>query len=780
MKHVSLRRRLLCGFLPAVLLFTSCAPKAEVESKPPAPDDPPEAVAVVEDSPAFTLDQETFAITFKSNGKEIAVSMPSSPRKVENYTKEESVTHWSYPEEGISVEVEPKKGYLGVTIRSDVKEDNSFQWPVVAGSEYLIPLGEGKRIPGKDAVWVDYLAGEKVNVMEQLSMPFWATIDGDYAVLCIMENPFRSTMDFNNKEPLGFALSHYYPEIDTEKENRFRFYLTKNNPVDIAKTYKNYVVEQGKFVTLAQKEEQNPNIEKLYGAPFIYIFNDRVLVPEDVNWPAFRSALSAGKLKAVEKLLGNTSSGTEILEVLGQLEKQDYIDQYQKNAICLGLSEILQKKDFYTPAAFPIKTDEMDKLIGKGLDQLNDMEWIQLNKQALFDNLPNVFVPVEQWNDDATTGLIEKLKEAGLDRAWLGLNGGWQQAYAKPELVPAAEKAGYLVGPYDSYHSIHKPGEEQWSTAAFPDQELYENATVTNQKGEKIEGFKGVGRKLNPTLSMPAVKQRLDAIISTGTQFNSWFIDCDATGEIFDDYTTTHLTTQQQDLAARLERMTYIKDDKNMVIGSEGGNDFAAPVIAFSHGIELPTFSWMDDDMKNNKDSEYYIGGWYSPTGGVPEHFAKTVPIKDKFYQLFLNPLYDVPLYKLVYNNSVITSYHWDWSTFKINGHVKERMLREVLYNVPPMYHLDDAEWELYNGAITDHTKVWSAFSRKAVQLEMTDFQMLSEDGSLQRTSYGEDLSVVANFGEKPSTYEGEDVPPQSLLIFSEGKVTLYTPDNEF
>ena len=54
-----------------------------------------------------------------------------------------------------------------------------------------------------------------------------------------------------------------------------------------------------------------------------------------------------------------------------------------------------------------------------------------------------------------------------------------------------------------------------------------------------------------------------------------------------------------------------------MVIGSEGGNDFAASTIAYAHGIELKSFSWMDEDMKSNKDSEFYIGNYYNPSGGV-------------------------------------------------------------------------------------------------------------------------------------------------------------------
>ena len=57
--------------------------------------------------------------------------------------------------------------------------------------------------------------------------------------------------------------------------------------------------------------------------------------------------------------------------------------------------------------------------------------------------------------------------------------------YVSKDLVRKASDLGYLVGPYDSYHSIHKPGEEKWSTASFKDKSLYEKATIENKKGDE-------------------------------------------------------------------------------------------------------------------------------------------------------------------------------------------------------------------------------------------------------------------------------------------------------
>ena len=708
----------------------------------------------------YEVDPETFSLTMYEGKTAIQAARPGETRRVEKLVRDGNATAWEYPDSQIAVSVKPQQDYLSVTVTSLAESDNEFLWPRISGDTYYMPFGEGKRIPSGDKVWNRHLRGTEYEVLEQLSMPFWATVTGDCAVLFIMEDPIRNRMVFSEEDTTAFHLVRQYPEIDEEKENRFRIYLTGSSPVLAAKQYREYVKEQGNFVTLEQKAEQNPNIRKLYGAPHIYLWGENLISPEDINWPEFRKALGRDRFDFLLRFVPQSETGEEAGTVMEEIKNQDYVADYQKLAICRFLTEVLKMPSF----------------LGNETDGLDEAARIEKNKQALAGHMPEVFGSADHWMDGGTIDIIDGLKEAGIDRAWIGLN-SWEQAYGKPPLAKYAVENGYLIGPYDSYHSIHEPGEERWITAAFPDDSLYENATVTGKDGQKEAGFKNVGRKLNPALSLPYVKQRVEEILKNGgTDFNSWFIDCDATGEIYDDYSPSHVTTKEEDLQARLARMSYIRDQHQMVIGSEGGNDFAAKDIAFAHGIELKSFSWMDEDMKQNRESEYYIGKYYNPSGGVAEHFAKQIPVKDEYVTIFVNPEYDVPLYKLVYNDSVITTYHWDWSTFKIEDAVKDRMVRELLYNVPPLYHLDSREWEKYREDITVHTGVWSEFSRKAILREMTDFQYLTEDGAVQICEYGDDLAVIANFGEDGFLYEGQEIPPHAALLMMEGNYTVYIP----
>lgn len=138
-------------------------------------------------------------------------------------------------------------------------------------------------------------------------------------------------MNFSAEDEISFSVSHEYPEIDETKTNRFRIYVTDDNPVHGAKLYRNYVMEAGRFVTLEQKAEDNPNIRKLYGAPFVYLGGDLFTVSaDDIDWaglPPF-SFRSGHGLPAVIWRKGGEWTG---------IFKCDPV--HQKSGFCRSLSE---------------------------------------------------------------------------------------------------------------------------------------------------------------------------------------------------------------------------------------------------------------------------------------------------------------------------------------------------------------------------------------------------------------------------------------------------------
>jgi len=725
----------------------------------------------------FSVNPETFALEVESNGITEKLSEPLEKMKVSNLKDSGDNISWTYSEQGIKVDIEKKDKYVDVTIKSSKDEDNMFAWPKVKGDGYMLPLNQGKYIPSDDSIWKNYLSEEKMKVIEALSMQFFAVDKSGYSLVYIIKNPYNSEIVYHTENDIEFTFNHEFPTINKEKEYGFRIYITKKNPVDVAKTYKNYLIEQGDFKSLADKAKENSNIEKLYGAPHAYFWDRTVISEENIKWAKLRDIFPE-KLKLwIQRLLTtNVEDGSELSSAFEELKSLDYVDKYNKKRIIKSLSAVMQLNEFYNPEVFTEIDKDTQRLLNKGIEKLNPVELIDLNKRLLKSILGDVVDPIKKWADANTVDVIKDMKDSGLEHMWIGLD-DWQEGFIKPELVKDAEEFGYLFGTYDSYHSIHEPGKEKWETAKFKNALLYENATVTNKNGEKIEGFQGAGRKLNPTLAMPSVKERVTSILNTGLAFNSWFLDTDGTGEIFDDYSPEHITTEKEDIQARIKRMEYLQKEWDMVVGTEGGNDFASKSIAFAHGIETPSFSWMDEDMAKNKQSEYYVGRYYSSNGGVPEMFSKQIPLKDKYKKLFLDSNYTIPLYKLVYNDSVITTHWWGWGTLKFKDEITNRMLYEILYNVPPLYHIDKHEWEKHKETIVRHSKVWSNFSKKAITKEMTDFKIISDDRLVQMTEYGEALRVVANFSEDEFNYQGKTIPGKSVLIIDGNSNTIYSPE---
>jgi hypothetical protein len=131
---------------------------------------------------------------------------------------------------------------------------------------------------------------------------------------------------------------------------------------------------------------------------------------------------------------------------------------------------------------------------------------------------------------------------------------------------------------------------------------------------------------------------------------NSWSIDCDAFGDLYDDYSPAHPATQEDDMNARLSRMAWVRDRIGAVIGSEGGSAYAAGTIHFAHGIMTPGIGWGDPDMKE-RNSPYYLRAYYPPDG--PAVFLKQVPMKPKYRRIYADPRYRLPLHEVVFHTSM-------------------------------------------------------------------------------------------------------------------------------
>ena len=233
------------------------------------------------------------------------------------------------------------------------------------------------------------------------------------------------------------------------------------------------------------------------------------------------------------------------------------------------------------------------------------------------------------------------------------------------------------------------------------------------------------------------------------------------TVNFYNDYSVSHPATQLDDMNARLDRIAWIRDTRNMVVGSEGGAAYAAATLHFAHGMTVPVIGWGDPDMKT-KTSPYYIGGYWPPEG--PAIHIKQVPLKSEYLYRYFDPRFRLPLYQIVFHDSVVTTNHWGSGSLKFENAIEALALLELLYNVPPLYHLNMAEFSKHKAWIKWHYAFFSPLHRQIGGQAMTDFEWLREDKQVQRTEFGDTVELFANFGTDAFEYKGVVIPGRSVV----------------
>ena len=422
-------------------------------------------------------------------------------------------------------------------------------------------------------------------------------------------------------------------------------------------------------------------------------------------------------------------------------------------------------KDFSDEASWRGVTlpDEAVELLANGRDALSRAELCRMNRLVLHAAYEQFMLPPGQWGDGVSIKMLERFKENGFDRMRLCLE-GWEGIEQRPAVAEQANQMGYLFGTYDSYHSIHDPSargtDSTWATAQF-DRDLFETGPIVRRDGEKRGGFKGTGFQLSPIAARPYVEKRVRENMKN-VPYSYYFVDCDAYGEVYDDYSPLHRASQAGDVRARIDRLAWIRDTFGLVVGSEGGSSYAAGVIHVAEGMFGPVFGWDDPDLMKDKNSDYYLGQYYPPDG--PKVFVKQVPMKEQYQYFYYDPRFRLPLYEIVFHDSVVTTHQWANSSLKYSNILDTVALTELLYMVPPLYHMNLDEFDRHREIMKKHYDFFSPLHRKVGFAQMTDFNWLSADRMLQRAVFDDRVELVANFSLESRRHQEFEIPARSVL----------------
>ncbi|CAM5235848.1 hypothetical protein SXANM310S_04558 [Streptomyces xanthochromogenes] len=377
------------------------------------------------------------------------------------------------------------------------------------------------------------------------------------------------------------------------------------------------------------------------------------------------------------------------------------------------------------------------------------------------------------WGGDRTAAGIEHLKSPGIDRLWLGYDA--DDAPMKREDVAAAAKAGYLVGPYDSFANGRDKGPDTPPNSVWPDG-VYPSFCVRRADGTPQPGFHQQGCYLSSQAFEQAEQQRhlladrTRSLVAAGA--SSYFLDVDAAGELFRDHDAGHPMTMAQDRANRLARMGRLTDgtydgtrSKPLVLGSESAGAWANQVLAFDHGSGTPVDGrlWpMENghfDSAPDQPKDDTAWGGYMPQG-APDTFFKPVRVGDftpehraavaDALKAMYDPAYRVPLYETALHGSLINVERWELPFGKLPEEKTTRALLAMLYNTPLNFVLSDKDrndtQNVHELAVLQ--RYFAPLHRAAGTKELTSFDWLTSDRTVQRTVFGDGtLTVTANFG---------------------------------
>ncbi|MEM7681538.1 MAG: glycoside hydrolase [Planctomycetota bacterium] len=652
-----------------------------------------------------------------------------------------------------------------VALTAEPGRDRSHTWWFPPGADaYDIPHAGGVRVRADDPELMAWLAAQ--TPMHLLELPAVGARYGErtlvvllpwphYAELVVEPSGPKPPPEADRAEPDALAQTRVGVRITFPKG---RDYATPcavvavwvgAGELAVAQAFRDWrssSVDLGAIPPakpMGQHALENPRMERLFGAVHLYAWGDPLFCRLDVPRRQWK-ALAADVVKAEPGTTAGDWSAALTAEQRTLFEE-------------LGASE--WPADYLTREAARVISHRLRDRAW--LNQPEDRplaEVIAANKVALYQAFPGRLNPLETWGNSISPEMLRQIHDAGVERA-LVLASDLMPDAPVPESALLAKKYGYLLGRYDSYHSVHSPDaapNSTWDTAQF-DRDAYETGRVIRADGSGKPGFKRRGYHFAPSAARRYVEARVNHMMA-GTPHAAWFVDCDAAYEYFDDYHPDRNTTRVDDVRARQDRLRWIAQTHGLVVGSEGGSALFADVIRFGHGVDTPYIGHLDPAFRD-PDSEHFLGKHWPPE--APTLSFEAVPVPASMLRPYFSPADRVPLYRAALGDEVVTSHHWGFDSLKFSNVATDRALLEAVHGTAPMFHVERSTWPQRKNVIAQRAGFWFELHRRVASTPMVSFECLTDDRLVQRARYlgeGIDVTVTANFRDQA----WERFPPRS------------------
>lgn len=345
--------------------------------------------------------------------------------------------------------------------------------------------------------------------------------------------------------------------------------------------------------------------------------------------------------------------------------------------------------------------------------------------------------------EQSPLSLAQQMRALGIDRVL------WSEC-REAHVIEVLNNLGFLTSTYDIYQDVMDPVNygklrfvhRRWPEAAWPD-DLMRGPDGDWIKGWKIEGKEGGWFPCGVVCDRQApryARQRIAEELAT-LPYTCRFIDTTTATPWRECYHPDHPLSRSESRAYKMELLRLVSEDFRLVTGTETGHDAAVPYVHYFEGmLSLGPYRVPDAGRQMQKI-------WHE----VPERVAK--------FQL--GERYRLPLWELVYHDCVVA--HWYWGDYnnKLPALWDKRDLFNALYGTAPMYMFDRQLWMQEQGRFVRSYKRTCPIARAVGYVEMADHRFLTDDRSVQQTTFANGVTVRANFGTVPFTMpDGSVIEP--------------------
>ncbi len=214
-----------------------------------------------------------------------------------------------------TLELDEKKPEFLFTI-SKAGEIGELQWPIRypypfvshAGTYLVVPMNEGISYPVDDPS----ISPRRLIAYggHGICMPFWGVTDGKRGHMAILETPDDASIRIGRQDG-NLCIG---PEWEAQKRlfgynRQIRYvFFDQGGHVAICKRYRQYAKEHGLLKTLQEKQQANPNVDKLIGAVNVWCWEREAL-------GIVKEMKSAG----IDRILWSNRESPEVIKAMNDM-----------------------------------------------------------------------------------------------------------------------------------------------------------------------------------------------------------------------------------------------------------------------------------------------------------------------------------------------------------------------------------------------------------------------------------------------------------------------------